>query len=76
MGDPPCCARQVHRNLQPNGAWMIVEPAAGDRLEENLNRVSRVFYSMSASICVPTAMSQKGGEALGAQAGPQLLPTW
>ena len=49
---------------------MIVEPAAGDRLEENLNPVSRVFYALSTAVCVPSALSQTGGESLGAQAGP------
>lgn len=73
MGDPRGAAREVRRNLKADGSWMIVEPAAGDRLEENLNPVSRVFYAMSASVCVPTAMSQDGGEALGAQAGPQAI---
>jgi ubiquinone/menaquinone biosynthesis C-methylase UbiE len=73
MGDPRGAARQVYQNLKPDGAWMVVEPAAGDRLEDNLNPVGRVYYSMSASVCVPSAMSQPGGEALGAQAGPAKL---
>lgn len=73
MGDPRGAARQVRRNLHPDGSWMIVEPAASDRLEENINPVGRVFYAMSTAVCVPGAMSQTGGDALGAQAGPERI---
>ena len=48
---------------------MIVEPAAGDTVESNLNPVGRVYYNFSTYLCVPNAMSQPGGYALGAQAG-------
>lgn len=73
MGDPRGAARQAHRNLKPDGTWMIVEPAASDTLQENLNPVSRVFFAMSTAVCVPSALSQEGGEALGAQAGPAVI---
>ena len=48
---------------------MIVEPAAGDRLEDNLNPVSRLYYAGSTLICLPTSLDQPVGAALGAQAG-------
>jgi ubiquinone/menaquinone biosynthesis C-methylase UbiE len=73
MGDPRGAARRVREMLKPDGAWMIVEPAAADRLEENFNPVGRVYYALSTSVCVPSAMSQDGGDALGAQAGPAAL---
>jgi 2-polyprenyl-3-methyl-5-hydroxy-6-metoxy-1,4-benzoquinol methylase len=73
MGDPRGVARRVNAMLKANGTWMIVEPAAGDRLEENLNPVGRVFYALSTAVCVPSALSQDGGESLGAQAGPAAL---
>jgi len=69
MGDPLGAARHVRRALKPNGSWMIVEPAAGDRLEDNLNPVSRLYYAASTMICVPTSLDQPVGTALGAQAG-------
>jgi len=69
MGDPLGTARHVRRALKPDGAWMVVEPAAGDRLEDNLNPVSRLFYAASTMICVPTSLDQPVGAALGAQAG-------
>jgi ubiquinone/menaquinone biosynthesis C-methylase UbiE len=69
MGDPLGAAQHVRRALAADGTWMIVEPAAGDTVESNLNPVGRVFYSFSTFLCVPNAMSQSGGYALGAQAG-------
>ena len=69
MGDPVGAARHVRQTLKPDGSWMIVEPAAGDRLEDNLNPVSRMYYAASTMICVPTSLDQPVGAALGAQAG-------
>lgn len=73
MGDPVGAATHVHRSLKPDGTWMIVEPMAGDRLEENLNPVGRLFYAGSTMICVPTSLAQEVGAALGAQAGEARL---
>ena len=42
MGDPVGASRHVRETLKPDGSWMIVEPAAGDRLKDNLNPVSRM----------------------------------
>ena len=69
MGDPLGAARHILSALAPEGTWMIVEPAAGDTVEDNMNPVGRVYYSFSTFLCVPNAMSQPGGYALGAQAG-------
>ena len=52
---------------------MIVEPFAGDRVEDNLNPVGRVFYAASTLICTPASLSQEVGLALGAQAGEKRL---
>jgi SAM-dependent methyltransferase len=69
MGDPLGAARHVREALAPDGTWMVVEPAAGDRVEDNLNPVGRMYYSASTFLCVPNGLSQPGGYALGAQAG-------
>jgi SAM-dependent methyltransferase len=69
MGDPVGAARHVKETLKPGGHWMIVEPAARDRLENNINPVSRLFYAASTMICIPTSLDQPVGAALGAQAG-------
>jgi ubiquinone/menaquinone biosynthesis C-methylase UbiE len=70
MGDPLGAARHIRSVLEPGGTWMIVEPYAGDSVTDNLNPVGRVYYSFSTFLCVPNALSQDGGYALGAQAGP------
>ncbi len=69
MGDPLAAARHVREALSSDGTWMIVEPYAGDEYTDNLNPVGRVYYGFSTFLCVPSAMSQPGGFALGAQAG-------
>jgi 2-polyprenyl-3-methyl-5-hydroxy-6-metoxy-1,4-benzoquinol methylase len=69
MGDPVAVARHVRAALGPDGTWMIVEPRAGDRVEDNLNPVGRAYYAFSTLLCTPSSLSQEGGLALGAQAG-------
>jgi 2-polyprenyl-3-methyl-5-hydroxy-6-metoxy-1,4-benzoquinol methylase len=69
MGDPIGVARHVHEALAEDGTWMIVEPFAGDRIEQNLNPVGRAYYCFSTFLCTPNSLSQEVGLALGAQAG-------
>ncbi len=69
MGDPVGAARHIRESLAPDGTWMIVEPAAGDQLSDNLNPVGRAYYSFSTLLCCPSSLSQDVGLALGAQAG-------
>jgi 2-polyprenyl-3-methyl-5-hydroxy-6-metoxy-1,4-benzoquinol methylase len=69
MGDPIAAARRVREALAPDGTWLLVEPNASDKVEENFNPVGRLYYSGSTFLCVPNALSQPGGHALGAQAG-------
>ncbi len=69
MGDPVGAATHVRESLAHDGSWMIVEPFANDRLENNLNPVGRIFYSASTFICTPASRSQEVGACLGAQAG-------
>jgi SAM-dependent methyltransferase len=69
MGDPAAAAAHVRQALAPDGSWLIVEPAAGDTVPENLNPVGRVYYNFSTFLCLPNARSQEGGYLLGAQAG-------
>ena len=73
MGDPLGAAQHVRSSLAADGAWLIVEPAAGDTVAENLNPVGRVYYNFSTFLCVPNALSQSGGYALGAQAGEKAI---
>jgi SAM-dependent methyltransferase len=73
MGDPAGAAAHIRRSLKEDGTWMIVEPLAGDRLEQNLNPVGRLYYAASTMVCMPTSLSQEVGTALGAQAGEAKL---
>jgi hypothetical protein len=69
MGNPAGAAQHTLSALAANGTWMIVEPAAGDLVEDNLNPVGRAFYGFSTLLCTPCSLSQDVGLALGAQAG-------
>ena len=72
MGDPNAAARYVRKTLAADGTWMVVEPFAGDKLEDNLHPLGRVFYAASTMLCVPNSMAGEG-VALGAQAGEDRL---
>ncbi|HJS41222.1 MAG TPA: class I SAM-dependent methyltransferase, partial [Sphingomicrobium sp.] len=73
MGDPVGAARHIARSLKADGKVMLVEPMAGDRLEDNLHPVGRIFYAASTNFCVPASLGQEVGAALGAQAGQKRL---
>ena len=75
LGDPARAAHHIREALAPDGTLMLVEPQAGDRTEDNLNPVGRIFYAGSALICVPHAIADggRGTPALGAQAGAAAL---
>jgi len=73
MGDPAGAARHVHSTLSDRGVWMVVEPMASDKTEENLNPIGRAFYSASTFVCTPASRAQEVGLALGAQAGEARL---
>jgi hypothetical protein len=66
-------ARHAHQALKPDGTVLLVEPFAGDQLQENLNPVGRLFYAASTFICTPNSLSQEVGLGLGAQAGEARL---
>jgi SAM-dependent methyltransferase len=73
MGDPVSAARHMAQSLAPDGTMMLVEPMAGDRLEDNLHPIGRIFYAASTNFCVPASLGQEVGAALGAQAGQKRL---
>ena len=73
MGDPVGAARHIRQALAPDGTVLLVEPMAGDGLEDNLNPVGRIFYGLSTVICTPASLDQEVGLGLGAQAGERRL---
>jgi SAM-dependent methyltransferase len=72
LGDPVGALTRAREVLAPDGAVLLVEPLAADRVEDNLHPAGRMFYAVSTMFCTPTAMSQ-GGAALGTLAGPRVL---
>jgi SAM-dependent methyltransferase len=73
MGNPAGAAKHVLQTLKKkNGTWMLVEPFANDKLEDNLNPIGRTFYSGSTLICIPASLNENG-PALGAQAGEEKI---
>jgi hypothetical protein len=73
MGDPVGAAAHIRQALAADGTWLLVEPFAHDRVEDNLNPVGRIFYAASSFICTPASLSQEVGLGLGAQAGEARL---
>ena len=73
MGDPRGASEHVHSSLKSDGTWMIVEPFASDKIEENFHPIGRAFYGASTLLCTPASLSQEVGLALGAQAGEKRL---
>lgn len=73
MGDPVGACAHIRERLKADGTLMLVEPMAGDKLEDNLNPVGRLYYAFSTMVCTPGSRSQEVGAALGAQAGEARL---
>jgi len=73
MGDPVGAAIHAFKSLKPGASLLLVEPAAGDAVEDNINPVSRLYYAASTAVCTPCSLSQDVGLALGAQAGQRRL---
>jgi ubiquinone/menaquinone biosynthesis C-methylase UbiE len=73
MGNPQGAASHVYTTLKPDGTWLLVEPFAEDRVENNFHPLGRAYYAASTLICTPNALDQEPGAALGAQAGEAQL---
>ncbi|HEV7699677.1 MAG TPA: class I SAM-dependent methyltransferase [Pyrinomonadaceae bacterium] len=67
MGDPIGAMRGAAQALAPGGSCMIVEPMAGNTVEENFNIIGRTFSGASTLCCTSNSLAQ-GGPALGAVA--------
>lgn len=59
-GDPVGAVRHAHQTLSPDGTVLIVEPMAGDHVEENFSPVGRVFSAASVLVCTPNALATGG----------------
>jgi SAM-dependent methyltransferase len=57
LGDPVGAARHASEALAPDGTLLLVEPMAGERVEDNLNPVGRIFSAASVLVCTPNALA-------------------
>jgi SAM-dependent methyltransferase len=64
MGDPDGAAVHARQTLTPDGSVLLVEPMAGDTVQDNLNPIGRLFSAASVLVCTPHAIAE-GGHALG-----------
>ncbi|MCC6178869.1 MAG: class I SAM-dependent methyltransferase [Chloroflexi bacterium] len=72
MADPVGAASSAYDTLAEDGTILLVEPMAGNRPEENLNPVGRVYSGASVLLCTPNALAG-GGSALGTLASEDAL---
>ena len=72
MGDPVGAMRRACEVLAEGGSALVVEPMAGNRVEDNLNVVGRTFSAASTLCCTSNSLAT-GGPALGAVATDDAL---
>ena len=72
MGDPAGAARRAAEVLAEGGSALIVEPMAGNSVEENINIIGRTFSAASTLCCTSNSLAL-GGPALGAVATDDAL---
>lgn len=57
MGEPAAALERARRTLAPDGTVMIVEPMAGNAVEDNFNPVGRIYSAASVLCCTPNAVA-------------------
>jgi 2-polyprenyl-3-methyl-5-hydroxy-6-metoxy-1,4-benzoquinol methylase len=67
MGDPVGACKRACEVLAPDGSALIVEPMAGNTIEENFNIIGRTFSGASTLCCTSNSLALNG-LALGAVA--------
>jgi len=72
MGDPVAAAKRAGETLGPAGSVMVVEPMAGQTVEENFNPIGRTFSAASTLCCTANSLALKG-PALGAVASDEAI---
>jgi 2-polyprenyl-3-methyl-5-hydroxy-6-metoxy-1,4-benzoquinol methylase len=73
LGDPVGALAAVREHLDADGSVLLVEPNAGDEVEQNFNPVGAAYYGFSTLLCTPNALAQEADVVLGAQAGQARL---
>ena len=72
MGDPVGACKRAVEVLAPDGVALIVEPMAGNTVEENFNPIGRTFAGASTLCCTSNSLAQNG-PALGAVATEEAI---
>jgi SAM-dependent methyltransferase len=72
LGDPVGAAKHALEALAADGTVVIVEPMAGERVEDNLTPLGRALSGASTMLCTPHSRAT-GGPALGALASEAQL---
>jgi len=72
MGDPVGACKRAAEVLNDGGSALIVEPMAGNSIEENFNPVGRTFAGASTLCCTSNSLAMNG-PALGAVATEEAL---
>lgn len=57
LGDPTVAARHARDTIAPGGWLLLVEPMAGEKVEDNFNPVGRLFSAASVLVCTPNALA-------------------
>jgi SAM-dependent methyltransferase len=71
MVNPRGALRRIRQALRGDGAYLMVEPSAGDTLADNLNPGGALLYAMSTLHCMTVSLAH-GGEGIGTAFGPAL----
>ncbi|MEU1229101.1 class I SAM-dependent methyltransferase [Streptomyces sp. NPDC005828] len=69
MGDPVAAAQHVRTSLDADGTWMLVESNVSPQDVDTQTPAARMFMALSAVMCLPVAVAQRGPHALGNHSG-------
>ena len=69
LTEPVETLEQIRSLLKPDGALMVMEPKAADRLQDNINSLGAIYYGFSVFHCMTQSLAQ-GGPGLGTCLGP------
>jgi SAM-dependent methyltransferase len=72
MGDPVGAAKRASAVLTDGGSALIVEPMAGNTVQENFNPIGRTFAAASTLCCTSNSLALDG-PALGAVASEEAI---
>lgn len=60
MVSPEACARSIAGALKRDGTWFCIEPNMRDNIEDNINPLGKLFYSVSTLQCMTCSLAHQG----------------